>query len=595
MLLTDEQIREISQIINDYHSAFVASVIDPNAIDPATLERLKAKGIVNVQINSIEDAYLLGQVAAALESVDVPKMSYEDFKEHVRKNPVPLTAIEKRSIEVAAQSAGQWCKGLGNRVDMATGETIINADQALARAMREQIADTTALNLAKRETVKQLRSDLGHKTKDWARDLDRIAITEVNDAHQYGVADAIAKKHGDPWVFKRPMPDACEACQRLHLGEDGQPMLWRLSALVANGTNVGKKRVDWLPVVGSVHPHCQCQLMRAPEGWGFNEEGQLTPDGELGVRFEDTETFGQRREAARALRKSMTTGRVVYQGIPIGVENPAGSVRHWRDASGGEGSTRMLYAYGFVEGTRGTDGDEIDVFVGPNPDAPIAWVVHQQDPKSGLYDEDKVMLGFDSEAHALAAYRQHYDRRDFEVTCSPITIDHFKRWYAATLGGREEGVCEPMKKAAPRFVVPLEKALRTESGDMDPAYAAAIHQRAGDRAPGPGLGVNFLFNVPAKPPPQTLAAAGHDPTPQDLVDAGKDRGKALKRDRSVYEFDQPLPSVAKPWVIPEWYWGDRRIEPEQMEANKKMAVDFGTRNLQRPRNRVEVEDDANDE
>lgn len=597
MLLTDAQIREISQIINDHHSAFVASVVSPQAIDPETLERLKAKGLVDVKASSIEDAYLFGQVAAALESADVAKMGYDEFKAWVKKNPIPLTEVERRAIEVAAQSAGQYCKGLGNRIDQQTGQLMIDADQALARQMRAQIQDATALTIARRETARQLRSDLGHRTGDWARDLDRIAITELNNAHQDGVGDGIAKEYGDDaWVFKRPMPDACEACQRLHLGPDGQPMIWRLSALEANGSNVGKKRKDWLPVVGSVHPHCQCQLVRCPDGWGFNDEGQLVPGGKLGQRFETTESYAERRAGEEKLRKSALQGRLVYQGIPVAVENRPGSVRSWTDADGATGSTRMWFAYGFVEGTDGTDGDEIDVFVGPDPHAETAYVVHQQNPRTGLYDEDKVMLGFPSEALALQAYRIHYDRPDFEAACSPITVDHFKRWYSQTAPEKaQESLSEPLaKRGGVRFVLPLEKAVRTVSGGLEAAYAAA-HSRAGGRAPGPGVGANYLFNTPPREPPPTLEDAGHNPFPRELYEEAQKRGEARKRDRSVYDFDQPLPTVAKPWQIPDWFYGDRRPDPADVEYNKQMAIDFGTRNLQRPKNTAEVEDDAGDE
>jgi hypothetical protein len=596
MLLTDAQIREISQIINDHHSAFVASVVSPEAIDPETLARLKEKGMVDVQVSSIEDAYLFGQVTAALESADVVKMGYQDFKDWLKKNPIPLTEVERRAVEVAAHSAGQYCKGLGNRIDAQTGQVLIEADQALARQMREQIQDATALTIARRETARQLRSDLGHRTGDWARDLDRIAITELNNAHQQAVGDGLAKEYGpDVRVFKRPMPDACAACKALHLGADGQPMIWRLSALEANGSNVGKKRADWLPVVGSIHPHCACQMVRCPEGWGFNEEGQLVPGGELGERYETTESFAERRGEQEKLRKSALEGRVIYQGIPIAIENWPGSVRSWTDADGTTGNTRMWFAYGFVEGTEGTDGDEIDVFVGPDPDAEVVYLVHQQNPRTGLWDEDKALVGFPSEAQALQAYRMHYDRPDFEASVSQITVDHFKRWYEQTAPERaQEALSEPLqKRGGVRFVLPLEKALQTVSGSLEPSFGA-MASRAGARSPGPGVGANYLFNTPPRQPPVTLERAGFELYPRELYEEAQKRGEGMKRDPSVYDFDQPLESVAKPWAIPEWFYGDRLPDPKDVEYNKQMAIDFGTRNLRRPRNTAEIDDDASD-
>ena len=71
--------------------------------------------------------------------------------------------------------------GLGNKVDQATGQLLIEADAQLRDKLRGEIRDATAENIAKRESVKKLKSTLGHATKDWARDWDRIAITEINN------------------------------------------------------------------------------------------------------------------------------------------------------------------------------------------------------------------------------------------------------------------------------------------------------------------------------------------------------------------------------------------------------------------------------
>jgi hypothetical protein len=99
MLLTDAQLHEIREIIRNHHTAFVASVISPDAVAPDVLERLKEMGLVDVKISSIEDAYLYGQVLAALD--ETKGMTYDQFKSHVRKRPIPLTEIEKRAIDIS--------------------------------------------------------------------------------------------------------------------------------------------------------------------------------------------------------------------------------------------------------------------------------------------------------------------------------------------------------------------------------------------------------------------------------------------------------------------------------------------------------------
>lgn len=102
--------------------------------------------------------------------------------------------------------------------------------------------------------------------------------------------------------------------------------------------------------------------------------------------------------------------RYEFAGLPIAVENPAGSERSWTGDGGVERKTTMRHDYGFIEGQDGRDGDELDCYVGPTATARFAYVVHQlQRPGYDRPDEDKVFLGFDSEADAKAAFVAHRD------------------------------------------------------------------------------------------------------------------------------------------------------------------------------------------
>ena len=65
-------------------------------------------------------------------------------------------------------------------------------------------------------------------------------------------------------------------------------------------------------------------------------------------------------------------------------------------------------------------------YIGPNPESETAFVVHQNDPATGAYDEDKVMLGFDSEDEARKAYLSQYDRPGFLGDIVKMDIDTFK-------------------------------------------------------------------------------------------------------------------------------------------------------------------------
>jgi len=119
--------------------------------------------------------------------------------------------------------------------------------------------------------------------------------------------------------------------------------------------------------------------------------------------------------------------RTEFQGLPISIENRKGSKRYWYDPlKDEEGETKMNYAYGYIRSTEGADGDSIDVYIGDNKESTDVFVVHQNNPKTGDFDEDKVMLGFDTSADAKKAYLSQYDDPKFFGSITKMKIDDFQ-------------------------------------------------------------------------------------------------------------------------------------------------------------------------
>lgn len=130
---------------------------------------------------------------------------------------------------------------------------------------------------------------------------------------------------------------------------------------------------------------------------------------------------------AQAAAGNYRKPRIRWHGLEIAIENPAGSVRR------GKGwETKMVCDYGYVCRSEAVDGDEVDVYLGPELEtAPMVYVVHQR--KKGSpdanewrdYDEDKVMLGQPSEAAARAAYLKHYDDPRFLGPITAMPVEEF--------------------------------------------------------------------------------------------------------------------------------------------------------------------------
>lgn len=121
-------------------------------------------------------------------------------------------------------------------------------------------------------------------------------------------------------------------------------------------------------------------------------------------------------------------GHIKINGFDVTIEQPAGSVRSGKDASGKEWSQVMNNTYGYIRGTEGVDGDHIDVFLGPDMNSDMVYVVDQVNT-DGSFDEHKVMMGFSSLEDARSAYLSNYKEGWQGLgNITGVALDEFKKW-----------------------------------------------------------------------------------------------------------------------------------------------------------------------
>jgi hypothetical protein len=121
-------------------------------------------------------------------------------------------------------------------------------------------------------------------------------------------------------------------------------------------------------------------------------------------------------------------GHIKINGFDVTIEQPAGSVRSGKDANGKEWSVTMNNTYGYIRGTKGVDGDHIDVFLGPDMNSDMVYVVDQVNT-DGSFDEHKVMMGFPSLEDARSAYLSNYEEGWQGLgNITGVALDEFKKW-----------------------------------------------------------------------------------------------------------------------------------------------------------------------
>ena len=119
-------------------------------------------------------------------------------------------------------------------------------------------------------------------------------------------------------------------------------------------------------------------------------------------------------------------GHVRVRGFDITIENPVGSRRYY-------GKDKKKYVviqnhYGYFTKTKGKDGDQVDVFIGPDVEKfEKVYVVDQK--MNGKFDESKVMFGFSSKKEAKAAYFSNFDKNWHGfMHITGVSLTTFKKW-----------------------------------------------------------------------------------------------------------------------------------------------------------------------
>jgi len=162
-------------------------------------------------------------------------------------------------------------------------------------------------------------------------------------------------------------------------------------------------------------------------------------------------------------------GHARFGGFDITIENPKGSTRSGKDQSGKPWSITMNNNYGYFKRTLGKDGDQIDVFLGLNNRSQKVYVVDQIDPKTMLFDEHKVMLGFNSEQEAREAYLSNFSENWPGLgAITEMKKADFKKWLGQN-SKKKQPKRKPVSKAIPTRVKkqqqlsPEEKKERKEN------------------------------------------------------------------------------------------------------------------------------------
>lgn len=266
MNITPDEFHQINDIIKAYHLKFTLNLIGPSYFskqEKNLLKRFFGKKILeNNFIPIIDQIYLMGQLAIKIGDPNLLNLSYNDFVLSLNKDQyLKYGKVKEKSIEKYKKQA---------YLDVLSSEFYVSKD--IRQTLLNTVDDT------KKNTIEQFGNILKDKLPSWNNNINASISYLTQTTFERGKIDKIIETYGeDKLVYKMPLPGACKYCIAAYLtnGVSSRPRIFKISELVANGDNIGKKPVDWLPVLGAMHPHCRCTLHYLPDNVEWDEERQV--------------------------------------------------------------------------------------------------------------------------------------------------------------------------------------------------------------------------------------------------------------------------------------------------------------------------------
>lgn len=266
MNITPDEFHQINDIIKAYHLKFALNLIGPSYFskqEKNLLKRFFGKKILeNNFIPIIDQIYLMGQLAIKIGDPNLLSLSYNDFILSLNKDQHPKYGkVKEKSIEKYKKQA---------YLDVLSSEFYVSKD--IKQTLLNTVDDT------KKNTIEQFGDILKDKLPSWNNNINASISYLTQTTFERGKIDKIIETYGeDKLVYKMPLPGACKYCIAAYLinGVGSRPRIFKISELVANGDNIGRKPVDWLPVLGAMHPSCRCTLHYLPDNVEWDEERQV--------------------------------------------------------------------------------------------------------------------------------------------------------------------------------------------------------------------------------------------------------------------------------------------------------------------------------
>lgn len=283
-VLKESAINKIKQIIERRFNFIILMMSGKKFLSPSDVEELEKQGFKTENNKSIMD-YVYNHNYLNTIDENAPTSLEGMVEQQSPKGFVPKgEAHDISKTYLAATLAQHLQKEKANASSKIESVVRDNNNAYKFNALQNLDRQPEIDELVKEGTLSKMKNRLRDLGGEFTTNWSRIVNTEVSNAIGMGSVDRIVNQNKESdlqevYVYRVTVGDAavCKYCKRFYEDSDGSPVLYKLSTLLNNGSNYGKKPDAWLPVTLATHPNERCsQIMELKPGFKLLPGGGLT-------------------------------------------------------------------------------------------------------------------------------------------------------------------------------------------------------------------------------------------------------------------------------------------------------------------------------
>jgi len=263
MLLEQQTLNNIDQIVEKNFLDFMISMVGYDILSDEDKQRANALGLVQINRPLIESLYLI--IRSRAGQTDKRPIKLRDLIAAANLSSViPITSdTQAYSLEHAKREMYEALLNSKEDIKKRIRQSVLHVNDTHQKM--EVAGEKPSKDESARRLIAMIGGLLSTVSSNFVRDATVSLTNLINNAvmdQAQTVGSILGIKADQIRVYKVVKNDGrlCDWCSSFYQDKNGNPKIYTLAELAANGTNDGKPKSEWKPVIGSTHPRCRCEL-----------------------------------------------------------------------------------------------------------------------------------------------------------------------------------------------------------------------------------------------------------------------------------------------------------------------------------------------